>query len=69
MKPVAFPDASPDRLDTASGQIETATRQPGKLPYYTSASLFHGSKEVIIVHAQREYRLRITASGKLILTA
>jgi len=39
---------------------------PGKI---LSQALFKGSREVLIAHGDREYRLRITASGKLILTA
>jgi hemin uptake protein HemP len=39
---------------------------PGKI---LSQTLFNGSREVLIAHGDREYRLRITASGKLILTA
>ena len=35
----------------------------------SSASLLGASGEVIIVHNGREYRLRITQNGKLILTA
>ena len=34
-----------------------------------SASLFGAGREVIIVHNGREYRLRRTQNGKLILTA
>lgn len=34
-----------------------------------SQALFKGSREVVIEHGDREYRLRVTASGKLILTA
>lgn len=34
-----------------------------------SAELFAGRNEVIIVHNGREYRLRCTRLGKLILTA
>ena len=33
-----------------------------------SASLFHGRREIVIVHHGREYRLRITKADKLILT-
>lgn len=33
-----------------------------------SRSLFGGSREVVIAHDGAEYRLRLTASGKLILT-
>jgi len=32
------------------------------------ADLMHGAREVIIVHEGEEYVLRITKSGKLILT-
>jgi hemin uptake protein HemP len=34
-----------------------------------SESLLGASREVVIVHKGREYRLRITQNGKLILTA
>ncbi len=33
-----------------------------------SDDLFHGGREVVIVHRDEEYRLRITRAGKLILT-
>lgn len=33
-----------------------------------SASLFHGRREIVIVHHGQEYRLRITKADKLILT-
>jgi hemin uptake protein HemP len=35
----------------------------------TSATLLGPDRELIIVHNGREYRLRLTQSGKLILTA
>jgi hemin uptake protein HemP len=35
----------------------------------SSASLLGGRREIVIVHNGREYRLRLTQSGKLILTA
>jgi hemin uptake protein HemP len=35
----------------------------------TSAELLHNKPELIIVHDGREYHLRITQNGKLILTA
>jgi hemin uptake protein HemP len=34
----------------------------------SSADLFQGRKELIIVHRSEEYRLQITRAGKLILT-
>jgi hemin uptake protein HemP len=33
-----------------------------------SSSLFRGGREVVIVHDEQEYSLRITRNGKLILT-
>jgi hemin uptake protein HemP len=38
-------------------------------PTYQSRDLFQGGKVVVIVHEGREYQLRITQAGKLILTA
>ncbi len=39
------------------------------VPRYESEQLFAGSRRVTIVHAGREYSLRLTAANKLILTA
>ena len=38
-------------------------------PTYQSQELFQGGKVVLIVHQGREYWLRITSAGKMILTA
>lgn len=35
----------------------------------SSESLLGSKKEIVIVHNGREYRLRLTQNGKLILTA
>ena len=43
-----------------------AGKQP---PVYQSQELFQGGKVVLIVHQGREYWLRITNAGKMILTA
>ena len=48
----------------ATGHLDTATA-----PTLTSQALLGGKREVVIVHAGREYRLRLTQNGKLILTA
>lgn len=45
---------------------DSAEKQP---PTYQSQELFQGGKVVLIVHQGREYWLRITSAGKLILTA
>lgn len=49
----------------ATGTAHVAT-EAGRVP---SAELLGRRGELIIVHAGREYRLRLTHSGKLILTA
>ena len=38
-------------------------------PRLYSTALFGTHREVVIVHNGREYRLRLTQNGKLILTA
>jgi hemin uptake protein HemP len=47
------------------GDEGTASARP---PAITSHELFRGARELIIIHQQEEYRLRITRQGKLILT-
>jgi hemin uptake protein HemP len=34
----------------------------------SSSELFHGQRQIVIVHGDEEYRLHITKTGKLILT-
>jgi hypothetical protein len=45
-----------------------ASRQDGIGVRYRVDELLKGSREAILVHRGQQYRLRITASGKLILT-
>ena len=45
-----------------------AATEAGSPARIESRSLFGGSREVVILHGGAEYRLRQTASGKLILT-
>jgi hemin uptake protein HemP len=40
----------------------------GTVRRYAVSELLQGGREVILVHDGAEYRLRITANGKLILT-
>ncbi|HZQ73783.1 MAG TPA: hemin uptake protein HemP [Burkholderiales bacterium] len=51
-------DGSPPRTDALTAPARIASR-----------ALLGERKEVVIVHNGREYRLRQTQSGKLILTA
>jgi hemin uptake protein HemP len=45
------------------------TRPGGKEGRISSQELLRGCSELVIEHNGREYRLRLTQSGKLILTA
>lgn len=60
------PAAPIPRLDGAATPLATPRPAPRSLE---SADLFDGTNEVLIQHRGREYRLRITQNGKLILNA
>jgi hemin uptake protein HemP len=52
-----------------SGITGAASMAPvDKKPRIESAHLFQGEREIVIVHQTKEYSLRITRNGKLILT-
>lgn len=49
--------------------MRPAERCPAITPHYRSQDLFGQARKVLIEHNERTYRLRLTAQGKLILTA
>jgi hemin uptake protein HemP len=53
----------------ATGTQLSAQPASGQIPRISSRELMRQQQELIIEHDGREYRLRITHSGKLILTA
>jgi hemin uptake protein HemP len=58
--------------EASGGQVPHAPHPRGAeapLGRVTSRDLLGGRGELIIVHAGREYKLRVTQNGKLILTA
>lgn len=57
-----------DKQD-AGVRTTPASAVPAGPPRIDSAALFSGRNEIIIAHQGRDYRLRLTAHGKLILTA
>lgn len=59
-------DDSTIRPKTAPAKAPT---RPGGPRRVASKALFAGVREIVIDHAGREYRLRITQNDKLILTA
>ena len=52
----------------ANGQPVVPYPQLGSTRRVTSASLLQGQRVIVIEHSGREYRLRLTSNGKLILT-
>jgi hemin uptake protein HemP len=55
--------------EASSGRTAPRAESGAKPERVTSAELLRNKPELIIVHDGREYRLRITQNGKLILTA
>ena len=50
--------------------VMTKPAQPASMPPKVPSQVLLGArKELVITHNGREYRLRVTQSGKLILTA
>jgi len=45
-----------------------STSEKGPIPRIDASTLLASSREIILVHNQQEYRLRITSNDKLILT-
>ena len=54
--------------DTSTTMNVSATDE-ARTHHFTSRELFHGARAIIIDHEGRQYQLRITQNGKLILTA
>jgi hemin uptake protein HemP len=59
----------PRRLDPNASNTGNPTAHRGRDLRVTSSELLGSQRELVIVHAGREYRLRVTQNGKLILTA
>jgi len=60
---------APEEVE-ASASAKTPAGKPDRprLRRVCSAELFQGRQDVIIIHNEEEYHLRITRLGKLILT-
>ena len=59
-------DAHQKKRDT---RVQRPAGQPDAAARTTSEALLGSARELIIEHHGREYRLRLTQQGKLILTA
>jgi hemin uptake protein HemP len=51
-----------------SGKEKTDAVEGGQIPRIDASTLLAASREVILVHKDTEYRLRLTSNDKLILT-
>jgi hemin uptake protein HemP len=60
------PPTPPSNVDQVAGRERNGDAQA--IPIVDSATLMGGRRELIIQHGTGSYRLRITASNKLILT-
>ena len=60
-------DSQPNNNQGPPNRVGAAT--PMRQQKISSHALLGGREELIIEHAGREYRLRLTQNGKLILTA
>jgi hemin uptake protein HemP len=67
--PVSASGSPPPRGKTAPGQSPDRTAPRGAPRQVKSEALLGPAGELVIEHAGREYRLRVTQNGKLILTA
>jgi len=56
----------PDRAGYAA--VRGVVVPPTRAPRVTTDWLMRGRREIVVQHGVEEYRLRITAAGKLILT-
>lgn len=56
----------PPGTDRPAAPVKPSAAPPA--PHWSSEAIFRGLREVLIRHGSENYRLRITSSGKLILT-
>lgn len=68
MSPRSSHDETRKGANAGSGTAERAAGGD-RLPRVRSRELLRDGEQLIIEHAGREYRLRVTSNGKLILTA
>jgi hemin uptake protein HemP len=58
-----------DGTGNSTGRVVAAGSTPPTPSRVRSEALLGQTKELVIVHNGREYRLRVTQNGRLILTA
>ena len=58
----------PDPDDRSAASVRDRSRPPASPRRLKVSDLLAGEREAILEHGDQDYRLRITASGKLLLT-
>jgi hemin uptake protein HemP len=58
----------PDGKPLSDHSAEGCSYAEKPMKRWTSRELFAGQRELVIEHANSEYRLRLTSQGKLVLT-
>lgn len=62
------PDPPADPASSPAEPTPEPSPAPNEPRVITTDELFAGAREIWIQHGEQQYRLRITAAGKLILT-
>lgn len=64
----AYPSHS-DAARAGKPAPASGTAVETSMPRLSTSDLFRGARELVLLHNGREYHLRITQQGKLLLTA
>jgi len=67
MQPMTSNTRAPQK--TSALPLPPASDSPTPSVRLSTEDLFAGTREIVLMHNGREYRLRITQQGKLLLTA
>jgi hemin uptake protein HemP len=52
----------------ANGKLKIQTDEAAGIPRIDTSTLLASAREIILIHKDNQYRLRITSNDKLILT-
>jgi hemin uptake protein HemP len=69
MRTIIVLDMQPNRDSRPVDRVPAQTPSKGAPKQVSSEELLGREGELVIVHGGRQYRLRVTQNGKLILTA
>lgn len=61
-------DGNGPRTAPSGDPVSVAYPSPANPPRINAETLLAGGRELVIIHQEEEYRLRITKKGRLLLT-